>query len=90
MHPKRQSSEERMLTQAGDGLMAASVGLTVVNGILGQLLGRQGAVPVESGTQPTAGTPAKAAGLQRAVEVVGNFSVASGAASWPCSGPRTG
>jgi hypothetical protein len=77
------TGRERALLTAKDGLMASAVLTGVLNGIQGARLAGQapdGAVPVETGTKPATDTPAKAAGIQRSLAVLGNFNIASGVA----------
>jgi hypothetical protein len=77
------SGRERALSTAKDGLMASSLLTGVLSGIQGARLARQapdGAVPVETGTVPAPETPAKAAGIQRTLAVLGNLNIASGVA----------
>ncbi len=82
-NPVRMSSTENALSLAKDGLMVAAVATGLANGIQGARLARQardGAVPVESGTEPASETPQPAAGIQRSLEVLGNVNVGVGAA----------
>jgi hypothetical protein len=77
------SARERALSTAKDGLMASSLLTGVLSGIQGARLARQapdGAVPVETGTTPAPETPAKAAGIQRSLGLLGNLNIASGVA----------
>ncbi len=77
------TGRERALSTAKDGLMASAVLTGVLNGIQGARLAGQapdGAVPVETGTKPATDTPAKAAGIQRSLAVLGNLNIASGVA----------
>ncbi len=77
------SARERALSTAKDGLMASSLLTGVLSGIQGARLARQapeGAVPVETGTTPAPETPAKAAGIQRTLGLLGNLNIASGVA----------
>jgi hypothetical protein len=63
--------------------MAAAVLTGIVNGVQGARLAKQapdGAVPVETGTKPTADTPAKAAKIQRSLETLGNVNILAGVA----------
>jgi hypothetical protein len=63
--------------------MASSLLTGVLSGIQGARLARQapeGAVPVETGTTPAPETPAKAAGIQRTLGLLGNLNIASGVA----------
>jgi hypothetical protein len=82
-NPVRMSTTENALSLAKDGLMVAAVVTGAANGIQGARLARQardGAVPVESGTEPAPETPEKAAGIQRSLDVLGNVNVGVGAA----------
>src|SRR5918997_1119503 len=82
-NPVRMSATENALSVAKDGLMVAAVVTGVANGIQGARLARQapnGAVPVESGTEPALETPQEAAGIQRSLEVLGNLNIGVGAA----------
>jgi hypothetical protein len=82
-NPVRMSTTENALSVAKDGLMVAAVATGVVNGIQGARLARQardGAVPVESGTEPAPETPERAAGIQRSLDVLGNINVGVGVA----------
>lgn len=82
-NPVRMSTTENALSLAKDGLMVAAVVTGVANGIQGARFarqGRDGAVPVESGTEPAQDTPQQAAGIQRSLEVLGNVNVGVGAA----------
>ena len=82
-NPVRMSATENALSLAKDGLMVAAVATGVANGIQGVRLARQardGAVPVQSGTEPAPETPGQAAGIQRTLDVLGNINVGVGAA----------
>jgi hypothetical protein len=82
-NPVRLSTTENALSVAKDGLMVTAVVTGLVNGVQGARLARQardGAVPVESGTDPAPETPDKAAGIQRSLDVLGNLNVGIGAA----------
>jgi len=82
-NPVRMSATENALSLAKDGLMVAAVVTGVANGIQGARFARQardGAVAVESGTEPALETPQQAAGIQRSLEVLGNVNVGVGAA----------
>ena len=73
--------EERVLARAQDVMLATSAVLTVLTGIQGARLAKQapqGAVPIATGTKPSAGTPPKAAALQRSIGALGNGSLAAG------------
>ena len=82
-NPVRLSTTENALSLAKDGLMVAAVATGVVNGVQGARLARQardGAVPIESGTDPAPETPQQAATIQRSLDVLGNINVGVGAA----------
>ena len=82
-NPVRMSATENALSLAKDGLMAAAVATGIANGIQGARLARQGkdgAVPVESGTDPAPETPEQAAGIQRSLDLLGNINIGIGAA----------
>ena len=73
---------ERKLARAQDVLLAASAVLTTLTGVQGARLAKQapqGAVPIQSGTKPSASTPPAAASLQRSIGTLGNGSLAAGA-----------
>jgi hypothetical protein len=79
----RQTATEKVLTRVQDGLMATAVVTGILNGIEGARLYRQapeGAVPIESGTEPAPETPAKAAGIQKRLAVLGNVNILTGVA----------
>jgi hypothetical protein len=79
--PGNLTGRERTLSTVKDGLMAASVLTAALSGVQGARLARQapdGAVPVETGTQPATDTPPKAAGIQRSLGLLGNLNIASG------------
>lgn len=78
LSPSNLSPEEKALTFAGDGLMVTSIGLSVLSLVYGQRLASKGSVPMESGTQPTTGTPPEVAKLQKSNEVLGNSTVLAG------------
>ena len=82
-NPVRMSATENALSVAKDGLMVAAVVTGIANGVQGARLARQareGAVPVQSGTEPAPETPRQAAGIQRSLDVLGNINVGVGAA----------
>lgn len=82
-NPVRMSATENVLSLAKDGLMVAAVATGLVNGVQGARLarqGRDGAVPIETGTKPALETPPEAARIQRSLEVLGNLNVGVGAA----------
>jgi hypothetical protein len=81
--PDKLSGRERALSRAKDGLMAMSVATGILNGIQGARLARQapdGAVPVETGTEPAPETPPQAARIQKSLEMLGTLNILSGAA----------
>jgi hypothetical protein len=64
--PVRMSTTENALSLANDSLMVAAVASGVASGIQGARFagqGRDGAVPVASGTEPAVHTPPKAASI---------------------------
>ena len=79
---------ERQLARAQDVLLGVSTVLYAATAIQGGRLSKQapgGAVPVESGRQPSERTPAKAAALQRSVNSLGTGSILSGAGLLICN-----
>jgi hypothetical protein len=81
--PDKLSGRERTLSRAKDGLMAMSVVTGILNGIQGARLAKQapdGAVPVETGTEPAPETPPQAAKIQKSLDVLGTLNIATGAA----------
>jgi hypothetical protein len=79
--PPRQTPAERTLSIAEDGLLATSVALTALTAVQGGRFAKQapgGAVPIESGTAPSAQTPPEAAKLQRSIGALGNGSLLAG------------
>ena len=81
--PDKLTGTERGLSTAKDALMALAVATGVANGVQGARLARQapkGAVPMESGTEPTTSTPDKAAALQRSIGAIGNANILIGVA----------
>lgn len=79
--PARQTSAERTLSALEDGLLATSVVLTGLTSVQGRRLGAQapdGAVPLESGTQPAAQTPPRAVELQRSIAALSNGALLAG------------
>jgi hypothetical protein len=82
-HPENLSGSEHLLSQAKDGLMAVAVLTGVASGVQGVRLAKQapdGAVPVQSGTEPDQDTPAKAASIQRSLGVLANVNILTGIA----------
>ena len=82
-NPANLTGREKALSTAKDGLMAAAVITGIANGVQGARLAKQapgGAVPIETGTEPAADTPAKAAKIQRSLGILGNLNVAAGIA----------
>ncbi len=79
--PPRQTPAERRLSAFEDGLLATSAVLTAATGIQGARLAKQapgGAVPIETGTKPSAQTPPEAAKLQRSIGALGNGALLAG------------
>lgn len=75
------TDRERTLATVMDGLTAAAVVTGIANGVQGARLaarGPDGAVPVETGTVPSAETPAAAARIQRSLGVLGTVNIAIG------------
>ena len=82
-HPDNLSGAENGLSQAEDGLMAFAVLTGVASAVQGARLARQapdGAVSVESGTEPDADTPPAAARIQRSLGILGNLNILAGIA----------
>jgi hypothetical protein len=71
-------NSERLKAQSGvgtmaltkTGLTAAALGATAYSRTLGKRVSQHGAVPVESGTEPTATTPKAVANAQRQLKVL--------------------
>ena len=81
LNPLRQTPMERKLSLLEDALLATSVALTAATGIQGARLAKQapgGAVPIETGTRPSAQTPPQAAALQRSIGTLGNSTLLAG------------
>jgi hypothetical protein len=81
--PDNMSAAENVLSLAKDGLMVAAVATGVANGVQGARLARQapeGAVPVETGTEPAPETPPEAARIQRSLGVLGTVNIVTGIA----------
>jgi hypothetical protein len=81
--PDQLSSTERTLSVLKDGLMATSVASGLLNGIQGARLAKQapdGAVPVETGTEPAPETPPEAARIQKTLGTLGTVNIVSGVA----------
>ena len=81
--PANLTGREKSLSAAKDGLMVAAVLTGIANGVQGARLAKQdpdGAVPVETGTEPAGETPPKAAKIQRSLERLGNLNILSGVA----------
>lgn len=77
----RQSPTEQSLAKLEDALLTTCVVLTALTGVQSMRFAGQepdGAVPIESGTEPTAQTPATASGLQRSIDALGNGNVLAG------------
>ena len=82
-HPEELTGTERTLSRVKDGLMVTAVITGIASGTLGARLARQtpdGAVPVESGTQPAAETPPETAALQRGLGALGTVNIVTGVA----------
>ncbi len=82
-HPDNLSGSEHRLSQAKDGLMGVAVLTGVASGVQGARLARQapdGAVSVQSGTEPDAETPAAAARIQRSLGALANVNILTGIA----------
>jgi hypothetical protein len=81
--PDELSGRERTLSVVKDGLMATSVASGVVNGIQGARLAKlapDGAVPVETGTEPAPDTPPEAARIQKSLGTLSTLNIVSGVA----------
>lgn len=81
--PANLSDTERALSLVKDGLVVTAVVTGVMNGIQGARLAKQapeGAVPLESGTEPAPETPPEAAKIQRSLGVLGNVNILAGVA----------
>ena len=81
--PDKLSGRERTLSLVKDGLMATSVVTGILNGIQGARLAKlapDGAVPVETGTEPAPETPPQAAKIQRTLGTLGTMNIVSGTA----------
>ena len=79
--PDRLSSRERSLSKAKDALMATTLVISATTGVQGIRLARsapEGAVPMESGTEPADETPPDAARLQRSNGVLANADILLG------------
>ncbi len=79
----RLTDSEQRLVQVKDGLMVAALLTGVVGGIAGVRLATQmpdGAVPIQTGTQPAPETPESAARLQRVIGPASTINVISGVA----------
>jgi len=82
-HPDNLSGSEQRLSQAKDGLMVAALVTGIASGVQGARLAKQapdGAVAVETGTQPAPETPPNAARIQRSLGVLSTLNIASGVA----------
>ena len=72
---------ERRLARAQDVLLGTCAVLTAATGVQGMRLSRQapdGAVPIASGSSPSAATPPKAARLLRSVNTLGTGNLLAG------------
>lgn len=81
--PDKLSGRGRTLSAVKDGLMITSVATGVLNGIQGARLAKQapdGAVPVETGTEPAPETPPRAARIQKSLGALGTVNILSGVA----------
>jgi hypothetical protein len=81
--PANLSGPEKTLSTAKDALMAAAVATGIAAGVQGARLAKQapnGAVPVDTGTEPAPETPAKAAKIQRTIGVLGTLNIGTGVA----------
>ena len=81
--PDKLSGRERTLSAVKDGLMITSVATGLLNGIQGARLAKQapdGAVPVETGTEPAPETPPQAARIQKSLGALGTVNIMSGVA----------
>jgi len=79
----RLTGTEKKLVRVQDALMASAVVTGIANGVQGARLAKQapeGAVPIETGTKPSAETPPKAATIQRSLGILGNINIATGIA----------
>jgi hypothetical protein len=81
--PDKLSGRERTLSAVKDGLMVTSVASGMLNGVQGARLAKQapdGAVPVDTGTQPAPETPPQAARIQKSIGALGTVNIVSGVA----------
>ncbi len=79
--PGQLTDHERSLAKAKDVFTLAGVLSGVATGVQGARLARQapeGAVPIESGTQPAPETPSQAGSLQRTIGFLGTLNILSG------------
>lgn len=75
------TSTEQTLAQIKDLLMAVSLLTGTASAVQGARLAKQapdGAVPVETGTEPAPETPRAAAKIQRSLGVLGNVNIVAG------------
>ncbi len=82
-HPDNLSGSEQRLSQAKDGLMVAALVTGIASGVQGARLAKQapdGAVAVETGTQPAPETPPDAVRIQRSLGLLSTLNIASGVA----------
>jgi len=82
-HPDNLSGSEQRLSQAKDGLMVAALVTGIASGVQGARLAKQapdGAVAVETGTEPAAETPPDAARIQRSLGWLSTVNIVSGVA----------
>jgi hypothetical protein len=81
LQPDNLTAREQVLVVTMDVVMSTAVVSGIANGVLGAALARQapqGAVPVQTGTEPSVATPPRAARIQRAIGVLGAVNIASG------------
>ena len=75
------TTAEEKLALGEDVLLGTAAVLTLLTGVQGARLAKQapeGAVPIQSGTEPAAETPPKAAALQRSIGALGNGAIFAG------------
>jgi len=82
-HPDNLSGSEQRLSQAKDGLMLAALVTGIASGVQGARPAGQapdGAVAVETGTEPAPETPPDAAQIQRSLSRLSTLNILSGVA----------
>jgi uncharacterized membrane protein len=82
-HPDQLTGTEHGLSIAKDVLMALAVASGIASGVQGARLAREapeGAVPIETGTEPTSSTPSDAARIQSSIATLGNVNILVGTA----------